>query len=103
VTTFAVTLERHGAWDWTRGLRDQDGWDEHAAFMDVITAAGFVVLGGPLESGREVLLIVEAPDEAAIGRTLAEDPWHPSHLRIARISRWDLLLRGPEADRIGPR
>jgi DNA-binding GntR family transcriptional regulator len=37
--TFAVVLERHGAYDFTRDLREQDGWDEHAAFMDALTAA----------------------------------------------------------------
>jgi hypothetical protein len=33
---FAVRLERGGPWDWSRDLRQQDGWDEHARFMDVL-------------------------------------------------------------------
>jgi hypothetical protein len=93
--TFAVVLERHGAYDFTRDLREQDGWDEHAAFMDALTADGFVRLGGPLEDGRRVLLVVEAEDATAIAARLAPDPWHPSHLRIASIDRWDVLLHAP--------
>jgi hypothetical protein len=90
--SFAVVLERHGAYDFTRGLREQDGWDEHAAFMDALTADGFVRLGGPLADGRRVLLVVEAADAAEIEARLAPDPWHPSHLRIVSIDAWEILL-----------
>ena len=31
---FVVRLQRGGPWDWSRDLRRQDGWDEHAGFMD---------------------------------------------------------------------
>jgi hypothetical protein len=34
VVFFAVRLKRGGPWDWSRDLREQDGWDEHARFMD---------------------------------------------------------------------
>ena len=48
---FAVTRERGGAWDVSRALREQDAWDEHAAFMDGLADSGFIVLGGPVGSG----------------------------------------------------
>ena len=47
---FAVRLERGGPWDWSRDLREQDGWNEHARFMDSLVDDGFVVLGGPTRS-----------------------------------------------------
>jgi hypothetical protein len=39
---FAVRLERGGPWDWSRDLREQDGWNEHARFMDSLVDDGFV-------------------------------------------------------------
>jgi hypothetical protein len=45
--------------------------------MNALAAEGFVVLGGPLGEGPEVLLIVDAPSEDAIRARLAADPWSP--------------------------
>lgn len=90
-----VRLERGGPWDWSRDMREQADWDEHASFMDALVDAGFVVLGGPLEGDREVLLIVEAESGDAIRDRLAEDPWAATGmLRPARIERWTVLLGG---------
>ena len=62
---FAVRLERTGPWDWSRTLREQEGWDEHARFMDALVDEGFVILGGPLDGNREVLLVISArPNKA---------------------------------------
>jgi uncharacterized protein YciI len=90
---FAV-LEDHGpAWDHARALREQDGWDAHAAFMDALAADGFVVLGGPLGAGDRVLLAVAAESPARIEARLAEDPWIVvDRLRVAAIEPWQILL-----------
>ena len=40
------------AWDPARPRREQDGWDEHAAFMDGLVAEGVIVLGGPVGAGE---------------------------------------------------
>jgi uncharacterized protein YciI len=92
---YAVT-ERQGAkWDQSRARREQDNWDEHAAFMDTLVQDGFVVLGGPLGNGDEVLLIIRAESEARIEARLAEDPWLPMDvLSIAKIERWQIGLGG---------
>src|SRR6476620_3305919 len=63
---FAVRLEHGGPWDWSTGLREQDGWDEHARFMDSLVDDGFILLGGPLEGDRDVLHVVEAPSGQAV-------------------------------------
>lgn len=90
-----MRLERGGPWDWTRGLREQTCWDDHARFMDGLVDSGFVLLGGPLEGERDVLLVVDAPDEAAIRERLAPDPWHRSGmLTITAVERWTILLNG---------
>jgi hypothetical protein len=93
----AVLIEHAAGWDDARGLREQDGWDEHAAFMDALVDDGFVVLGGPLGDGSRVLLAVLAEDEDAIRARFAADPWHPAWLRIASIEPWTILLDGRAA------
>ena len=60
-------------------MREQDAWDEHAAFMDGLVEDGFVLLGGPLGADR-ALLIVDAASEEAVRERLARDPWIPMRL-----------------------
>jgi len=95
-TYYAVTEMRGPRWDPARPRRQQEKWDEHAAFMDGLVEDGFVILGGPLGDGDEVLLIVRAESEAEIEARLGEDPWFPMDvLRIARIERWQIWLGSP--------
>ena len=90
---FAVTRERGPTWDARRPMREQDGWDAHARFMDDLTADGFVVLGGPLGDGTRFLLIINAEGPPEIEARLAEDPWtHTDQLLIAKIEPWEILL-----------
>jgi len=63
MANFAVRLVHGPGWDQSRPTRDQDGWDEHAAFMDGLVDNGFVVLGGPVGGGEQTLHVVEAADE----------------------------------------
>jgi hypothetical protein len=60
---FAVRLVHGPGWDSTRPIREQDGWDEHAAFMDGLVDDGFVILGGPVGNGEQTLHVVETADE----------------------------------------
>jgi uncharacterized protein YciI len=92
---FAVRLERGGPWDWSRDLREQDGWNQHALFMDSLVDEGFIVLGGPLGDERQVLHAIDAPSEAAVRERLAHDNWHQNGmLAIKSIEPWTILLDG---------
>ena len=92
---YVVRLERGGPWDWSRGLREQEGWDEHARFMDGLVADGFIVLGGPLEGDRETLHVVASDSEDAIRARFAEDNWaRNGMLSVTSIERWTILLDG---------
>jgi hypothetical protein len=92
---FAVRLERGGPWDWSRDLREQDGFQEHARFMDSLVDDGFIVLGGPIDDGRDVLHAISAPSEEELRERLARDNWaHNGMLRIKSIERWTILLDG---------
>jgi uncharacterized protein YciI len=90
-----VYRERGGPWDWTRDLREQVLWDEHARFMDDLVESGFVVLGGPLANERRVLLIVSAESEADVHARLAPDPWTENGmLKTTSVEPWTVLLDG---------
>ena len=78
-------------------MREQDGWDEHANFMDGLVDEGFIVLGGPLEGDRETMHVVEADTEEAIRERWATDPWFVNGmLTPVRIERWTILLDSRE-------
>ncbi len=96
---FLVTQAWGPAWDAARPRRDQDGWDEHAAFMDALAEEGFVVLGGPvgdIDTGH-ALLVVDAESEEAVREHLAGDPWAEELLTIESIEPWTVWLRSGRA------
>jgi uncharacterized protein len=76
-------------------MREQSGWAEHARFMDGLVRSGLVLLGGPVEGDREVLLVVESDSEATIRTQLAADPWAANGmLTVTSVERWTILLDG---------
>jgi L-ascorbate metabolism protein UlaG (beta-lactamase superfamily) len=92
---FIVRLRRGGPWDWSLGLREQAGFDEHGRFMDGLVDAGFILIGGPLEGERDTFHVVEATHEDEIRCRFAEDPWAANGmLTPLSIERWTLLLDG---------
>jgi uncharacterized protein YciI len=97
---FLVVVRRSGAeYDTSRPLEDQSGWPAHAAFMDELVDAGFIVLGGPLATEDRVVHVVEAESEDAIRATLARDPWSETHLQIDTIDAWTIRLDGRRTER----
>jgi uncharacterized protein YciI len=92
---FLVLLRRSGPeWDPSRPLEEQSGWPEHAAFMDGLVDAGFLVLGGPLADEVRVVHAVEAESEDAVRATLARDPWSGTHLQVVSVEPWTIRLDG---------
>jgi uncharacterized protein YciI len=93
--TFAVTLVHGPAWDPSRPIRQQQAWNQHAAFFDELVAAGFILIGGPLGDGDRTLHAVQAADEPEIRARLAGDPWAAlGLLQIGSIEPWALWLNG---------
>jgi uncharacterized protein YciI len=94
-TYLTVRRVRGPAWDAAVPMRSQPLWAEHAIFMNALAAEGFVVLGGPLGSGEEVLLVIDAASEEAARARLAADPWSTAGLlQISRVEPWTVLLDG---------
>lgn len=90
---FLVLVRQSGPeFDRSRPLEEQSGWTEHAAFMDGLVDAGFIVLGGPLADDGRVAHAVEADSEQAVRDTLARDPWSESHLRVEAVEPWTIRL-----------
>jgi hypothetical protein len=92
---FLVIRLRSGPdYDHARPLEEQSGWVEHAAFMDGLVDAGFVILGGPLADEHRVALAVEAVSVHAVNATLDRDPWTGSHLVTDAVEPWTVRLDG---------
>lgn len=96
-TLFAVIRTRGHSWDTSKSMRSQQQWIEHAHFMDKLAADGFVLLGGPLGDGSDILLVINAASESEVTATLSDDPWSESGiLEIKNIQRWSILLESGE-------
>jgi len=96
---FAVINTRGPKWDHGKSMEEHEGWRAHADFMNALVADGFILLGGPLEGTRDVLLIVRAENEAEVEARLADDVWMVNDLlRHRSIAPWTLRLGAlPEA------
>ena len=90
-----LVYQQHGGpWDWSKGLRDQELFDEHARFLDGLIDEGYIVLGGPLDE-RDVLLVVQSETEASVRSRFAADPWiQNGMLTITAIRPWTIFLEG---------
>jgi len=95
---FLVVLRQSGPeFDRSRPLEEQSDWPAHAAFMDGLVDAGFILLGGPLADDGRVAHAVESASEEEIRATLARDPWSETHLRVDAIERWTIRLDARQA------
>lgn len=95
MANFAVRLIHGPSWDTSRPIRGQEGWYEHAAFMDGLVDDGFVLVGGPVGDGEQTLHAIEAADESEVRARLNQDPWAEAGLlRIGTIEPWALWLDG---------
>jgi len=93
VRYLAVTMVRGPAFDESRGIREQDAWAEHAAFMDALVDEGLIVMGGPFGDGLQTLVIFDTEDEAEVRRRMAEDPWAGMDvLRVGSVEPWQIWL-----------
>ena len=61
---------------WTSGTPDeQPGWDEHAAFVDELTARGTIVMGGPFPDNSGTLILLENVGEDEARDLVSRDPF----------------------------
>lgn len=90
---FFILRTRGANWNRHGALEEQDGWAEHADFMNGLAREGFIVLGGPLEGTPNVLLLAMAESEEDVRARLAGDIWAQQDLlRVERVAPWSLRL-----------
>jgi hypothetical protein len=89
---YVVLRTRGPGWDDSKSLEEQVDWPAHAAFMDSLAAEGFVVLGGPLEGTRDILLVIRAESACEIVERLAADPWADRLLIVKECRPWTIRL-----------
>ena len=74
-------------------MREQDAWDEHAAFMDALVDEGYIVFGGPIGKSGTTLVVVDVESPDGIEARFDADPWTKMGLlRMTRIEPWLILL-----------
>ena len=90
---YLVRVERGGPWDWSKDMREQELWPEHARFMNGLVDDGLILLGGPVEGGRDAFHVVDAESEEALRTRFAEDPWAENGmLAVTSVERWTIRL-----------
>ena len=92
--TVALFLRPGPNWDSSKGVRDQQLWDEHAQFVDDLFARGLIRLAGPFApegAGALVILNIETADEARV--IYAKDPWASQQILVtAAAKEWTIFL-----------
>jgi uncharacterized protein YciI len=90
----AVFLQPGPNWNYSKGVREQAYWDEHAQFIDDLFARGVISLAGPFEpegTGALVILNIETPEGAYA--IYDNDPWkHQGILNVADAREWTIFL-----------
>ena len=91
---FVVTELPGPEWDRSRPRRQQDGWDEHAAYVDSLAAEGVIVLGGPVGDPDygPALLVFAAESADEVRERLATDPWMDTILTVENVRRWSIWI-----------
>lgn len=91
--TFVVLSTAGVQRELAKGTREQAYWDEHAAFIDGLVEAGFIMLGGPLTDEGGAMLVVWAESEDEIRAKLADDIWYQQGiLELVAIKRWEIFI-----------
>lgn len=71
---FLCTLIHGPVLDDARGIREQDDWTDHAAFMDRLVDEGLIIVGGPIGTGDHTAHLIEGESPRQIRARLADDP-----------------------------
>jgi uncharacterized protein YciI len=75
------------------GVREQPGWDEHAAFVDRLVDEGTFVMGGPFGDNSGSLVLLEGVDEAEARAIVADDPFlHNGVFVLEDVRTWDVFV-----------
>jgi uncharacterized protein YciI len=85
---------------WTSGPpEEQDGWEEHAAFVDGLVERGTFVMGGPLADWSGSLVLLEGVTAEEARELVLQDPFvEKGVFELEDVSAWNVYvdeLSGP--------
>ena len=86
-------MARGSAWNSNKPVRQQELWEEHAAFMDAMFEAGVIILAGPFadESGSMIIMYSESAEAAR--SVFLGDPWSQHNILAPRdVKEWTIFL-----------
>src|SRR5690242_20074559 len=80
--------------NWTSGAVDeQDGWDEHAAFIDDLIERGIFVMGGPFADQSGSLSLLENVTEEEARELVLADPFVANGVfELEELRAWNVFV-----------
>ena len=80
-------------WEPGGPVREQPGWDAHAAFVDGLVDRGTVVMGGPYTDNSGTMMLLEGVDANEAARILADDPFIENGVfLLEEIREWTIFV-----------
>ena len=80
-------------WESGGPIREQAGWDAHAAFVDALVERGTVVMGGPYADNSGSMILLEGVDAAEAERIVVEDPFIENGVFVLdEIREWTIFV-----------
>jgi len=94
VTRRVIVRFRAGpTWEPGGPVREQPGWDAHAAFVDGLVDRGTVVMGGPYTDNSGTMMLLEGVDANEAARILADDPFIENGVfLLEEIREWTIFV-----------
>lgn len=79
---------------WQGGsVREQQGWDAHAEFVDELVAAGTFVLGGPFADNSGSLSVYEGMSAEEVRSLMEEDPFVKNGVFVVEdVREWTVFV-----------
>jgi uncharacterized protein YciI len=79
---------------WTSGPpEEQDGWEEHAAFVDGLVERGTFVMGGPLADWSGSLVLLEGVTAEEARELVLQDPFVANGVfELDNVSAWNVYV-----------
>jgi len=80
-------------WEPGGPIREQPGWDAHAAFVDALVDRGTLVMGGPYSDNSGTMMLLEGVDTDEAARILADDPFIENGVfLLEEIREWTIFV-----------
>jgi len=94
VTRRVIVRFRAGpTWEAGGPVREQPGWDAHAAFVDGLVERGTLVMGGPYSDNSGTMMMLEGVDADEAARILADDPFIANGVfLLEEIREWTIFV-----------